>query len=209
MHKVISYGHELFRKAIHLSSLWMVASIGCLPKWFNIALFASLLLIILIVEYGNHKRWPLFTMTYGALFNRILREEETQKNFRPSGAPYLIAAALTVSALFPKIIAMTALSIMLVGDTFAALIGRKLGRHKINQGSKSIEGSIAFWLFSFLVLFLFWHYFRQPLSFLFCGIAGITLATFAEIYENRLHIDDNFSIPVIVGLSLTLSLYLQ
>ena len=202
MNKAISYGHEIFRKAIHLSSLWMVASIGYFPKWFNIALFASLLTVILFVEYGNHKRWPIFAMTYGALFNRILRDEETQKNFRPSGAPYLIAGALTVTVLFPQIIAMTALSIMLVGDTFAALIGRKLGRHKINRGTKSIEGSIAFWLSSFIVMILFWHTCNLPLPFLLYGTLGITLATFAEIYENHLHIDDNFSIPVIVGLCL-------
>ena len=94
MNKPISYGHEVFRKLIHLSSLWMVASIGYFPKWFNISLFAALLFIMLVVEYGNNKRWPLFTMTYGALFNRILRESETRETFRPSGAPYLIAAVL-------------------------------------------------------------------------------------------------------------------
>lgn len=205
MNKPISYGHEVFRKIIHLSSLWMVVSIGYFPKWFNIALFASLLVITLLVEYGNHKRWPIFTMTYGAMFNRILREEETQITFRPSGAPYLIAGALAVTILFPRIIAMTALSVMLVGDTFAALVGRKLGRHKINMGAKSIEGSIAFWFFSSIVLLIFCHYYRQPFSFLLGGTFGITLATFAEIYENRLHIDDNLSIPVIVGFSLIAS----
>ena len=137
--------------------------------------------------------------------NRILREEETQVTFRPSGAPYLIAGALAVTILFPGIIAMTALSVMLVGDTFAALVGRKLGRHKINMGTKSIEGSIAFWFFSSIVLLIFCHYYRQPFSFLVSGTFGITLATFAEIYENRLHIDDNLSIPVIVGFSLIAS----
>ena len=208
MNKAISYGYEVFRKAIHLSSLWMVASIAYFPKWFNIALFASLLTVLLFVEYGNHKRWPIFTKTYGAMFNRILREEETQESFHPSGAPHLIAGALTVTILFPEIVAMTALSVMLVGDTFAALIGRKLGRHKINAGTKSIEGSIAFWLFSFIVLILFWHTSSQPLSFILFGTLGITLAMFAEIYENHLHIDDNFSIPVIVGLCLVATYYL-
>ena len=92
MTKEISYGQEIFRKTIHLSSLWMVVSIAFFPKWFNIALFAFLLVSTILVEYGNHRKWRLFTLTYGSLFNRILREKETQEKFHLSGAPYVIAA---------------------------------------------------------------------------------------------------------------------
>ncbi len=208
MSEEISYGHEIFRKTIHLSSLWMVASIAFFPKWFNIALFVFLLASIILVEYGNYRQWKLFTLTYGSLFNRILREKERQEKFHLSGASYVIAAALMVTAIFPKIIAMTALSIMLIGDTSAALVGRKFGRHKINGGTKSIEGSIAFWLSSAAVLLFFYLAYHQPLPFLPCGLIGITVATFAEIYRNRLHLDDNFSIPLATGLFLSLSLLL-
>ena len=86
----------------------MVVSIAFFPKWFNIALFAFLLVSTILVEYGNHRKWRLFTLTYGSLFNRILREKETQEKFHLSGAPYVIAAALMVTIIFPKIIAMTA-----------------------------------------------------------------------------------------------------
>ena len=202
MTRQISYGHEVLRKIIHLSSLWMVVSIGLFPVFFNIALFALLLFSIILIEYGNHRQWPLFTLTYGTLFNRILREKETQARFRLSGAPYVIAAALMVTVLFPKVIAMTALSIMLIGDTCAALVGRKLGRHKINRGTKSIEGSLAFWLFSAGVLLFFYLNFSQSTLFLIFGLIGVTMATFAEIFENRIHLDDNFSIPLVVGIFL-------
>ena len=208
MSRQISYGHEVFRKIIHLSSLWMVVSIGFFPAWFNIALFALLLLSIILIEYGNHRKWRLFTLTYGTLFNKILRETETQATFRLSGAPYVIAAALMVTVLFPKIIAMTALAIMLIGDTSAALIGRKLGKHKINKGTKSVEGSLAFWLFSSAVLLFFYLNFSQSPLFLLWGLIGVTVATFAEIFENRIHLDDNFSIPLVTGIFLYFSCWL-
>lgn len=186
----------------------MVVSIGLFPVFFNIALFALLLFSIILIEYGNHRQWRLFTLTYGTLFNRILREKETQARFRLSGAPYVIAAALMVTVLFPKVIAMTALSIMLIGDTCAALVGRKLGRHKINRGTKSIEGSLAFWLFSAGVLLFFYMNFSQSILFLIFGLIGVTMATFAEIFENRIHLDDNFSIPLVVGIFLYFSYWL-
>lgn len=186
----------------------MVVSIGLFPACFNIALFALLLFSIIFIEYGNHRQWRFFTLTYGSLFNRILREKETQARFRLSGAPYVIAAALMVTVLFPKVIAMTALSIMLIGDTCAALVGRKLGRHKINMGTKSIEGSLAFWLFSASVLLFFYLNFSQSPLFLIFGLIGVTVATFAEIFENRIHLDDNFSIPLVVGIFLSFSSWL-
>ncbi len=205
MPKEIAYRHEILRKSIHLSSLWMVFCIGYFPKHVNVALFAFLLGAIALVEYGNYKRWRLFTLTYGTFFNRILREKETQPQFRFSGAPYVLAAALMVAVCFPKVIAMTALSVMLVGDTGAALIGRRFGKHKLNNGTKSVEGSLAFWFFSAGVLLFFYFLYARPVSFLVFGLSGTTAATLAELYENRLHLDDNFSIPLIAGLFLSLA----
>ncbi len=201
----ISYLYEVLRKSIHLSSLWMVVSIGIFPSVLNILLFSFLLFAICFIEYGNHKKWPLFSETYGRMFNRILREQETQEKFRFSGAPYVIAAALMVTILFSDVVAMTALSVMLVGDTAAALIGRKYGKRKINQNRKSVEGSLAFWIASFVILVFFGLLYSQPIWFYLYGILGITAAMFAEIYENRIRIDDNFSIPLVMGLFLMLA----
>ena len=183
----------------------MVIFIGVFPSVLNILLFSFLLIAICFIEYGNHRKWPLFTETYGRLFNRILREQETQDTFRFSGAPYVIAAALMVTILFSDVVAMTALSTMLVGDTAAALIGRKYGKRKINQNRKSVEGSLAFWITAFIILLFFGLLYDQPVWFYMYGILGISAAMFAEIYENKIRIDDNFSIPLIMGLLLSLA----
>ncbi len=203
----ISYQKELFRKAIHISSLWMVASMAVLPKMLNVLLFSILLAGCVITEYGNYKRWTLFTATYGTLFGGILREKEKRSGtFRLSGAPYVLSAALMCIACFSQVVAMSAFTVMLLGDTAAALIGRKFGKHKFNQGTKSIEGSVAFFWTGYAVVLFFYFFYQMHFSFAVLGILGVAIATFAEAYENRIHIDDNFSIPLTSGLMMSLSL---
>ena len=208
MEKQISFQQEVLRKLVHLSSFWMVAAIGIFPRAWNVCLFAGLLLGIVAIEYANHKGLPLVRATYGRIFGRMLRENERGQEFRPSGAPHVLAAALMLCLLFEQRVAMTALAIMLTGDSFAAIIGRKFGRRKINHGRKSIEGAAAFWISSALVLAFFVLFFRLPTPFVLMGIFGITTAMLAEIFEEQIKIDDNFSIPLAMGLSLSLAHYL-
>ena len=198
----ISYSQEIFRKLIHLSSLWMVASLGVFPWEFNAFIFAFLFASITLIEYGNYKKWPVCVKTYGKIFGKMLRKNAESTKFKPSGAPYVLAAAFMVSVLFPAIIAMISLATMLIADTAAALVGRKLGRHKINNGTKSIEGAIAFWIASACVLFFFHSQYAFSVTFIMRGMLGFTCAMFAEIYEKQIHIDDNLSIPLIMGLFL-------
>jgi dolichol kinase len=204
----ISYTQEVLRKLIHLSSLWMVLSLGLLPRSWNVCLFAALLLILVFIEYGYYRKWPFFTATYGRFFGRMLRENETGQHFRLSGAPYVMAAALMVSLLFERSISMVALSTMLIGDTCAALIGRKFGRHKINEGTKSIEGALAFWISSVLVLAFFVKLYQHPPAFAMMGVFGVSVAMVAEIYEKQIKMDDNFSIPLVMGIALSLARFL-
>lgn len=208
MAKQITYTQEILRKLIHLSSLWMVVSLGIFPRSWNVCLFAVLLFGQIGIEYGNYKKWPFFTATYGRIFGRMLRENETGQHFRLSGAPYVIAAALMVSLLFERTISMIALSTMLIGDTCAALIGRKFGKHKINEGTKSIEGALAFWVSSAAVLAFFIFLYNQPLAFVIMGVFGLTAAMLAEIYERQIKMDDNFSIPLVMGIALSLARFL-
>ncbi|MDL2283793.1 SEC59/DGK1/VTE5 family protein [Oxalobacter sp. OttesenSCG-928-P03] len=205
MAKQITYAQEVLRKIIHLSSLWMVVSLGVLPRSWNVCLFAALLIAQVTIEYGYYRKWPLFTATYGRFFSRMLRESETGPHFRLSGAPYVIAAALMVALLFERTISMVALSTMLIGDTCAALIGRKFGKHKINEGTKSIEGAAAFWLSSIGVLAFFVVFYSQRPAFAIMGVFGITVAMLAEIYERQIKMDDNFSIPLAMGIALSLA----
>lgn len=195
----ITYRQELLRKSIHLSSLWMPAVIILFPQTVCIILFAVLLAGNILVEYGHYKQYPLFVKTYGRMFGKMLREKETNGRFRLSGSPYVLGAALAVSILFPAPAAAAAMAVMLIADTAAALIGRPFGRHKINNGTKSVEGAVAFFIAGTAVIAAAGTLFGADTAFFIKGTAGVFIASFAEIYENRIRIDDNLSIPLIVG----------
>ncbi|MGN1080059.1 MAG: diacylglycerol/polyprenol kinase family protein [Alphaproteobacteria bacterium] len=192
------------RKSVHLSSLWTPALILFAPAYLPAAVFAGLLAANILIEYGYYKKWPVVLKTYGRLFGKMLRSKETDGHFRLSGSPYVLAAALCSCLLFSPVNAAVALAVMLISDTAAALIGRAFGKHKINNNTKSIEGAAAFFLFGLSVIYIAAFLFHPADGFIIRGAAGVFAAMWAEVYENRLKIDDNLSIPLIVGACLSL-----
>lgn len=198
-----SYRQELLRKSVHLSSLWMVFAVCLIPQMPLLILFGTLLVLNVAVEYGYYKKQPFCNTVYGKLFGRMLREKETDGKFHLSGSPYVLGAAFAVTFLFPKEAAATALAVMLLGDTAAALVGRKIGKHKINNGKKSVEGSLAFFCVSSLTLYVFSKIYDFPALVCMAGLGGIFTAMLAEIYEDKIRIDDNFSVPLCVGFALS------
>lgn len=192
----ISYKQELLRKLVHLSSIWMVFVMyyaGGLPAFL---FFAILSILNLIVEYARYKKVPVITPLYEALFKNMLRESNGK--FRPSGSPPYLASAAVTTLLFPVPFSIISFLCMMFGDTAAALIGRKFGKHKFFNG-KSVEGCAAFLITDWLIVT--GAYFITGFNWLILvfGLAGVMIAMVAELFNEELHLDDNFSIPLIVG----------
>lgn len=192
----ISYKQELLRKLVHLSSIWMVFVMyyaGGLPAFL---FFAILSILNLIVEYARYKKVPVITPLYEALFKNMLRE--SNRKFRPSGSPPYLASAAVTTLLFPVPFSIISFLCMMFGDTAAALIGRKFGKHKFFNG-KSMEGCAAFLITDWLIVT--GAYFITGFNWLILvfGLAGVMIAMVAELFNEELHLDDNFSIPLIVG----------
>lgn len=200
----ISYFQEILRKLIHLSSLWMVAAIMVCGEKYRIQLaiiFGIAYLLNIILEHAVALKVPYITPLYYFFFKNMLRKEPQPTDWVISGSPPVWCAAFLVTLFFPTQAAATALAVMLIADTCAALIGRRFGKHKIN--GKSVEGCIAFFLggmIAFAVIALFYPALSK--TAIFCGTAGILIAMFAELFEKQIHIDDNLSIPLTVGLTL-------
>ncbi|MBR7158128.1 MAG: phosphatidate cytidylyltransferase [Alphaproteobacteria bacterium] len=195
----ISYRSEIERKLLHLSSLWIAAFLYFFPYWPSVILFGSLVIIGIAFEYGYHKRWPFFFPVYKAFFGHILRSAERSAKFSLSGGVYVFVAAFISAVFFTKEVGAIAMSVMLISDTFAGLVGRKFGTHKIVQ-NKSLEGTVAFVVSGILVVIGLCFVFQTDIAMYIKGCTGIFFAALAELYERKIKIDDNLTIVLIIGI---------
>jgi dolichol kinase len=123
----------------------------------------------------------------------LLREHE---HYRMSGATWLLISFLTVVALFDAPIAISAMWAVAVGDASAALIGRMVGRIRIRNSMKTIEGSVACVVMTALGSFLV-----GGLSVMLSMVAGL----FAAAAEwPTWSLDDNIRIGMTVGAGILL-----
>jgi dolichol kinase len=199
----ITYWEEIKRKLVHLSSLWMVAATLLLSRWQWISwiIFGALLILTLVSEHDYANGGKYLGRLYGKLFGKMLRNEVKPGQWIVSGGAPVLAAALLMNLLFAPQIAAAALAVMLTGDAAAALIGRKFGRHKIVNG-KSLEGCIAFILVGYGALAAVLAIAGMPGNFFRWGIAAVILAAVVELFQKQLKLDDNFTIPLSVGIVL-------
>ena len=193
----ISYMQEVRRKLVHLSSLWMAAALLLLPGKFCAILFGVMAVLTVLVEYAYYKKVPVIRQCYGFFFGRMLRDYGSDKFHLSGGAPVLAAACLS-AVCFPKPYSALAMAVMLLGDTAAALIGRRFGRHRFFNG-KSLEGTLAFVLTGFAVVVIGFFAFAYPWQLLLGGASGVLAAAVLELFNCELHLDDNLSIPLAVG----------
>lgn len=190
---------ELYRKALHLSSLWMPLFIGLADRNICILLFLFLFAGNLAVEYAAYRKIPVIGELFRRMFFKTLRPKEVLQNkFVPSGSVYILLSALICSVCFARTAAVAALTVMLVSDTCAALSGRFFGTFRFANG-KSAEGTAAFFVSAFIILSALAVKCPLPATvFIAAGTAA------AELWENRLKIDDNLSVSLITGFILNL-----
>ena len=193
---------ELYRKAVHLSSLWMPLFIFTAPRNRSILLFFTLLAANLFVEYAAYQRTAVIGMLFKKMFIKTLRNREiSHSTFSPSGSVYILAAALAVSVCFAPKAAAAAMCVMLIADSNAALCGRFWGSFRFYNG-KSPEGTLAFFISALGIISCFFPA-LPPVTAFFIALT----ATAAEFFEKELRIDDNYTIPLVTGFLLNLISY--
>ncbi len=181
--------HEIFRKIIHLSSiLYPVAYYFYLSKSQMLFLTLSVCILMITIEFLRSR-----LATFNSLFNQLLKHSlRPQEKNTMTGASYFVCGLLLTTLVFEKNITIAALSILVISDTCASIVGLTLGKYKL-YGNKTLEGSAAF-LFSATLISLSLNS-TLHLSFISLVLASIG-TSIIELFSKLLKIDDNLLIPL-------------
>lgn len=186
---------ELKRKAIHLASLVIPLGYFASPDswslWWERVLLASVILSLAIEVFRlNH---PRTRHVFRHFFGELLRNHEEATLL---GSTYLLIACLLTIHLFPKPVAVLALSFLILGDTVAAIVGKSLGRIRIF--GKTLEGSLSCFAVCYALTAV------MPGIPFPVGLVGAAVATVFELLP--IPLDDNFRIPLSAGFAMELLL---
>ena len=184
---------DVIREAIHIGSF----SVPCVSAYTflrpNLVSLSILLVTLLYIasEFGRLQEvdFPLFsTVTRRAAIKPELYEFVS--------SPILFALGVMLSLLlFPTPINYASVAVLTLGDGFATIFGRMIGRtvFPFNKG-KMVEGSIFGFLFAFLGAMLF----VDPIRALTAAATGMIMECLP------LPVNDNLTVPIMSGLVLTL-----
>jgi len=195
----IPFVQEVLRKTTHMIALVIPGGYHFLGLEKNtmLAIMIPIALLMILIDISRLRGWWLWRGVFCAPFSRMIRAHEQQGDF--TGATYILISVCATVALFDKPIAVAALAFIIVGDTLAALIGRRFGTWRFWRG-KSLEGSVACFAGTALVAFL------APGLGLTPGLAGAVAAALVEALP--LGIDDNISVPLLSGLTMTIIVHI-
>ncbi len=165
-----------------------------LSRFEALAVMIPVTLLMTWIDIARLLDWK-FWHFLKPLIAPVVRDHEMRGDF--TGAFYILATACLVIAFYAKPVAIASLAFIIIGDTAAALIGRRFGKHRYR--GKSLEGSLAFLAASLIVVIL------APEIPYMIGVIGAVVATVTEGISGSL--DDNLSVPLVSGLAMHLLLY--
>ena len=195
-----SYGVELIRKSIHLCSLSIPIVYYFISRPTALTILVPLTALFALSDIARLLH-PATGRLYNQYFGFLLRgHEQNEHGKRLNGATYVLLSATLCVLIFPKVIVVTAFTILIISDTSAALIGRKFGKRPFLK--KTLEGSTAFFVTALIVVAVAPKIGNFAGEYLI-GAAAAFLGAIVEAVSNN-EIDDNLSIPISVGTAMWL-----
>ena len=197
---LMAYIEEVLRKGVHFGSVIIPISAVFVPRMQMVLFLAALAFALVLVDLLRSRN-KVFRRFFLGIFGKVLRGKE--QDGAMTACTVLVASAAFTILVFRTEIAVASLIFLSVGDSFAALVGRRFGTTPLVSG-RTLEGSLAALLSCLLVSIPILQIsvsmgFRLTPQGL---VAGAIAATLAELFEVPL--DDNLRIPVFAGLIMEL-----
>ena len=175
-------GDELFRKILHFILLGAyIPLVFAFEKWWMAASFATSLIVILFPALHFAQKIPMFSS-----FVNERKEGEFKSSMVLAVGMMAFSVVVCWGIFNDKYLVLASIYAWGIGDAFAALIGKRFGKHKIKwklaDGKKSIEGSAAMficaWTSVFAVLLI-----RGGIDTVMCGVIAFLAAVICTVTE--------------------------
>lgn len=190
----IDFRYELVRKGIHITSLAIPIIYSFVTRDVALMLLVPMTVAFLAVDLARYYH-PGISDWFYRWFGWLLRKHESDHaRKRLNGATNILLSAVLCVLIFPKLVTITAFSILIISDTSSALIGRRFGRRRFFH--KSVEGTLSFFLTAVVVVLVTPKVEGLVMEY----IIGIIAATFGAVTESlSTIIDDNIAVPLSIG----------
>jgi len=196
---------ELSRQLVHLSGVLFVILAQYLGEIITVYFFIAAVFFLIYSEYVRveQKRINKVVDYMESKIRGIATGMERKGAKRQfMGAFWFYMGCGLTFLIFPFHIATIACIILSVADAFSTLIGHKFGKVKM-IGNKSLEGVLAFIISGVIAASLLTDFWTALAAVLIGTVAEMIpdISSLQKLKENHL-IDDNYLIPLLVGLFL-------
>jgi phytol kinase len=170
--------HFYFRKMIHFSGLLFFILYFFIPRFYLIVFLSAITTIYLIAELL--RTMGIYFPVVQELTIYCSKKKETNEFVI---APLLFFLAFLLLLFLPQRAFVIASLSLIIGDTFAGLIGYSFGKSSLpHENGKTFEGSIACFASTFASLLIFF----DPLTALVFSLLATLLESLFVKYENFL-----------------------
>ncbi|OFZ31661.1 MAG: hypothetical protein A2622_03535 [Bdellovibrionales bacterium RIFCSPHIGHO2_01_FULL_40_29] len=191
------------RKVWHVAAVFFIffCWVAIPIYWLKITLLSIAWILFVPVDFFRQKN-PQLNFKLTKFLRPIMRSTELN---RLAGTTYLLTGVLLVAILFNEGVVALSLLFLAFADPFASYIGIKYGKDKI-FGHKSVQGFMAGFAVCAILTGLFLTYNHVPEHVLVVTLLGGLVGALAELIPIA-KIDDNFTMPVLSSIGLTILFY--
>ena len=181
--KLIKIPDELFRKILHFILLFSyIPFVFAFETWWRSVVLTVTLEILIYPALALAERLPMFSR-----FVNERKKGELKQSLLLAFTMLAVCNSVCWGIFGDKYFGLACMYAWGVGDAFAALVGKRFGRHKIKwkyaDGHKSLEGSAAMFVSSAIAIaaVLLIHDHLDLLGYLLIPAAGAGVATVVEM----------------------------